>query len=229
MSKQYKNIDLLIVVVSLISVIFHFLSPNIAFAAVENKKNMINFQFLHSTKPNSIILAGNNIQKSVSTSTLKQKNKINYQVSAAIIKNYQPIENIPIEKIKNNESEEEFFEYIAKDKFINIEKEAQLVAGNLKIISRKRVLITAYSSTPDQTDSTPFITAANTHVHDGIIAANFLPFGTKVRIPLLFQNKIFTVEDRMKSDTKMDIWFSSRQEAKNFGVKITEIEIVENL
>ena len=32
------------------------------------------------------------------------------------------------------------------------------------------VVITGYSSTPDQTDSTPFITASGTYVEDGIVA-----------------------------------------------------------
>src|SRR3989344_3213041 len=56
---------------------------------------------------------------------------------------------------------------------------------------------TAYSSTPDQTDDTPFITAKGTTVRDGIIAANFLPFGTRIKIPDIYGDKIFVVEDRM--------------------------------
>ena len=52
-------------------------------------------------------------------------------------------------------------------------------------------IVTAYSSTPDQTDATPFITANGTTVHDGIIAANWLKFGTRVRIPDMFGDKVF--------------------------------------
>src|SRR3989344_1966573 len=59
------------------------------------------------------------------------------------------------------------------------------------------VAASAYSSTPDQTDDSPFITAWNTRVRDGIIAANFLPFGTKIKIPDAYGDKIFIVEDRM--------------------------------
>ena len=88
------------------------------------------------------------------------------------------------------------------------------------------VVITAYSSTPDQTDSSPFITASNKRVRDGIIAANFLPFGTKVKFPALFGDKEFTVEDRMKSNTKVDIWFSDRESALRFGIKRSEMIIV---
>ena len=91
---------------------------------------------------------------------------------------------------------------------------------------KKWVLVTAYSSTVDQCDSTPFITASGTHVHDGTIAANFLRFGTKVKFPALYGDKIFTVEDRMKSNRKVDIWFPTRAEALKFGAKRTMMEIV---
>ncbi|MEA2098223.1 MAG: hypothetical protein U9P70_04085 [Patescibacteria group bacterium] len=96
-----------------------------------------------------------------------------------------------------------------------------------KVKNRKLVLVTAYSSTVDQCDSTPFITANGTHVHDGTIAANFLKFGTRVKFPSLYGDKIFIVEDRMKSNYKVDIWFPTRQEAKNFGAKRVEIEILD--
>lgn len=98
-------------------------------------------------------------------------------------------------------------------------------------IRKIRVVITAYSSTIDQTDLDPFVTAAGTRVRDGIIANNLLPFGTKVRIPEIYGNKVFVVEDRMswkKGNYHIDIWFPSYWEAKNFGAKRTYIEILEN-
>lgn len=90
-----------------------------------------------------------------------------------------------------------------------------------------KVLMTAYSSTPDQTDDSPFITANGSHVRDGIIAANFLPFGTKVKFPELYGDKVFSVEDRMhkRFSNRMDIWMETRQEAINFGVKYVTVEI----
>ena len=93
---------------------------------------------------------------------------------------------------------------------------------------KRWIVITAYSSTPDQTDSSPFITASGTTVRDGIIAANFLRFGTWVKIPALYGDKIFIVEDRLhpKNGHKIDIWFPTRESALNFGVKYTEIEII---
>jgi 3D (Asp-Asp-Asp) domain-containing protein len=98
-----------------------------------------------------------------------------------------------------------------------------------KVIRKIRVLTTAYSSTPNQTDSTPFITASGEQVKKGIVANNFLPFGTKIRIPELYGDKVFMVEDRMhwsKGNYCVDIWFSSTGEALNFGAKSTYIEVL---
>lgn len=83
------------------------------------------------------------------------------------------------------------------------------------------ITVTAYSSTVDQCDDTPFITANGTHVRDGIIAANSLAFGTKVQFPDVFGDKIFVVEDRMNArySDRADIWFETREEAKQFGIK----------
>jgi 3D (Asp-Asp-Asp) domain-containing protein len=97
-------------------------------------------------------------------------------------------------------------------------------------VQMKKIIVTAYSSTLDQTDSYPFITASGEWVSDGIIAANFLPFGTRVKLPLLFEDKIFIVEDRMHerfADTRIDIWFPERELAEEFGIKETIIEILE--
>lgn len=91
----------------------------------------------------------------------------------------------------------------------------------------KNVPVTAYSSTPDQTDSTPFITASGTHVRDGVFAANFLPIGTRVKIPEVYGDKIFIVEDRMNARYRVhgDIWMETRQEAKTWGIKYVTLEV----
>lgn len=89
--------------------------------------------------------------------------------------------------------------------------------------------ISAYTSTPDQTDSTPFIAASGKRVHDGMIAANWLPFGTIVKIPSLFGDKEFIVEDRMNpryGHGHMDIWFDGgKADARKFGVRHRIVEI----
>ncbi|MDD2658033.1 MAG: hypothetical protein PHD04_05335 [Candidatus Pacebacteria bacterium] len=91
------------------------------------------------------------------------------------------------------------------------------------------VELTAYSSTESQTDSTPLISASGKTVHDGMVAANFLPFGTKIKIPSLFGDKIFTVGDRMNKrfQNRIDVWFSNTEAAIKFGFKKAFIEIVE--
>ena len=91
------------------------------------------------------------------------------------------------------------------------------------------VIITAYSSTIDQTDASPFITASGTYVRDGVVACNFLKFGTRVRFPQLYGEKIFVVEDRMapQNSHKMDVWFVTRWQAKHFGVKRAKVEVLE--
>ncbi|MCD6410753.1 3D domain-containing protein [bacterium] len=91
------------------------------------------------------------------------------------------------------------------------------------------VVVTGYSSDPLETDDTPFITASGTFVREGVIATNFLPFGTKIRIPSLFGEEIFVVEDRMNPRKKfqIDVWFPTKEEAINFGVHKTYIEVLE--
>ena len=90
------------------------------------------------------------------------------------------------------------------------------------------VSLSGYSSTPDQTDASPFITAKGTYVRDGIVATNFLPFGTAIRIPDLFGNKIFVVEDRMNKRYwyNVDVWFTSREAALQLGRRTVTIEVL---
>ncbi|MBI2042438.1 MAG: 3D domain-containing protein [Candidatus Nealsonbacteria bacterium] len=100
-----------------------------------------------------------------------------------------------------------------------------------KIRKTVKVIVTAYSSTIWETDDDPFTTAAGTYVRDGIVANNLLPFGTRIRIPDVYGDKIFVVEDRMnrkKGNYHFDVWFPSYWEAKNFGAKNTYIEILES-
>lgn len=89
--------------------------------------------------------------------------------------------------------------------------------------------VTAYSSSRDETDDTPFETASLSHVRYGIVAANWLPLGTKLQIPEIFGDKIFVVEDRMNQryPNRVDVWMPSKQKAKQFGKKTAEIVIIE--
>lgn len=91
------------------------------------------------------------------------------------------------------------------------------------------VVLTAYSSTPEQTDKSPFITANGLQVYDGLIAANWLSFGARVKFPELFGNKIFTVNDRMHPRYgygRVDLWLDAPiEKVKEFGVKRITMEI----
>ena len=99
----------------------------------------------------------------------------------------------------------------------------------LKLMGEIPVLVTGYSSSVWETDDTPHITASGTLVREGIVATNVLPFGTKIRLPELFGDKMFVVEDRMsfKKSYQVDIWFPTQWDALNFGVRQTHMEIVQ--
>ncbi|MEA2088643.1 MAG: hypothetical protein U9O55_02285 [Patescibacteria group bacterium] len=107
-------------------------------------------------------------------------------------------------------------------------QEIKIVKKIPEVSYSKYITVTAYSSTVDQCDSTPFITANGTRVYDGIIAANFLRFGTKVRFPEYSGNKIYTVEDRMhqRFSNRADIWMTTRTQAINFGAKRLKMEVL---
>ena len=89
--------------------------------------------------------------------------------------------------------------------------------------------VTAYSSRAEETDDTPFITASGSTVNWGLVATNAYPFGTKIRFPDLYGDRIFTVKDRMHSRYKnrLDIWFPETAHAQHFGLQITRVEIIQ--
>jgi|ETNmetMinimDraft_26_1059896.scaffolds.fasta_scaffold150412_1 3D (Asp-Asp-Asp) domain-containing protein len=89
------------------------------------------------------------------------------------------------------------------------------------------VTMTGYSSTPDQTDDTPFITANQTHVRWGIGASNFLSFNSQIQVPEYFDDETFIITDRMHSrfSDRIDIWFPTREEAMAFGKRRLQVEI----
>ncbi len=92
--------------------------------------------------------------------------------------------------------------------------------------------ITAYTSEAIQCDASPCVTANGFNVCEhGIedtIADNSLPFGTKVKIPELFGDKIFIVRDRMSSryQNRTDIWMKDKKSALLFGKKFAKIVIL---
>jgi len=98
--------------------------------------------------------------------------------------------------------------------------------GDPQVVKEHWLTVTAYSSEPRQTDSTPFTTAWITPVRDGVVALNFLPKGTVVRFPDMFGDKLFVVEDRMnvRYPYRADIWMYERDDARQFGIKYLRME-----
>ncbi len=91
--------------------------------------------------------------------------------------------------------------------------------------------VSAYTSEAAQTDSTPCIAARGfdlcAHNEEDVVAANFLPIGTKLRIPELYGTRVFTVVDRMNEryDRSVDVWMRNKADAKSFGRKRAMIEV----
>ena len=107
---------------------------------------------------------------------------------------------------------------------------ASVENGYPYVVTKKvKMVITAYSSTPEQTDNTPLITASGKKVEDGIIATNLLPFGTRLKIPEFFGEKIFIVEDRMhaRKSNFIDIWMPSKTAAAEFGINYTQVVVLD--
>ncbi len=108
----------------------------------------------------------------------------------------------------------------------------QLPINEIKVARTKKVTITAYNAVPEQTDSTPCITADGTDICKNknikVVAANWLPFGTQVRIPEYFGDTIFEVRDRMnpRYGDRLDVLMESIPEAKQFGRRHLTVEIL---
>lgn len=92
-----------------------------------------------------------------------------------------------------------------------------------------QLIATGYSSTHIETDDTPFITASNTRTRTGIVAMSRdlltrytadapFAFGDTIHISGLGD---FIVEDSMHGrwTRRIDIWFPSRDEAFDFGIR----------
>ncbi len=93
--------------------------------------------------------------------------------------------------------------------------------------------ISAYTSDVAQTDADPCTTASGLNVcernAEDIIATNYgyLRFGTAVRIPELFGDRIFYVHDRMNKrySANADIWMKDIADARKFGRRTAKVEI----
>lgn len=87
--------------------------------------------------------------------------------------------------------------------------------------------VTAYTSSPDETDDTPFITASGETTRRGIVACpGKYPFGTLV----LIEGLAYTCEDRMnkryRETEHWDVWVPTKAEAYKWGRRELLITII---
>ncbi len=127
-----------------------------------------------------------------------------------------------------NSTDQKTKEYTPNSTHIDINLNKIAIASKSQNYKTKKVWVTAYSSSPDETDDTPFITASGKFAQDGFAATNMLPFGTKIKIPELYGDKIFIIEDRMheRKQNVVDIWMPSKEKAILFGSHYTDIIII---
>lgn len=94
------------------------------------------------------------------------------------------------------------------------------------------VTVTAYSARPEETDDTPFHTAANQRVRPGSVAVSRdlfdsgWVFGKKVYIKGL---GVYTINDLMAARKRnhIDIFIGDTEEARNFGVQKREAHLID--
>jgi len=87
--------------------------------------------------------------------------------------------------------------------------------------------ITAYTSSVDETDDTPFITASGERTGSGILACPArYEFGTKI----IIEGEEYVCKDRMNKRYRegdyFDIWVESKEVAFNWGRQDVEVEVI---
>ena len=106
-------------------------------------------------------------------------------------------------------------------------KELELEArGPVEIIEILPAVVTAYTSSRDETDADPFTTASGERAGLGIVACPArYEFGTAVEI----NGEEYICDDRMhkrfREQDRFDIWVETKAEAKEWGIKKLEVEI----
>jgi 3D (Asp-Asp-Asp) domain-containing protein len=117
-------------------------------------------------------------------------------------------------------------EDVAGTRYVRASTLRAVVSHDLEEGESVRVWAFAYSSSVNQTDATPYTTANGSQVASGTMAANWLPFGSQVRIG----DTVYTVQDRMNERYNdkyvVDVWQGSHEAAIAWGVRVVEVEIV---
>ena len=116
-----------------------------------------------------------------------------------------------------------WIERFDSETFIYEAEAEEVVEQDTKIVI---ATITAYTSSVDETDDTPFITASGATTGEGVIACPpKYEFGTLIEI----EGRQFTCEDRMNrryhKEERFDIWVETKSEAYQWGVRELPIQI----
>lgn len=202
---------LYMLILAVVSLVFNLCFPQYsAYAKGEGQK------FVHDNNLESHAIALNDMKKSLET---KQNDQAEKEASINSEAKEEVYSQLTLEPRKKSAAKAAS----AKTNAVKTSSTPTSTSGKSKWVT-----VTAYSSTVDQCDSNPFVTASGSRVRDGIIATNLLAFGTKVKFPSLYGDKVFIVEDRMSKrfSNRADIWFETREQAKQFGVKVLEMVIV---
>lgn len=102
----------------------------------------------------------------------------------------------------------------------------KIEAATIATTTEVAAIVTEYTSSPNETDATPFVNAEGTRPHEGSVACpNQYSFGTSV----VFDGKTYVCDDRMaakfRDGSYFDIWVEGKSEAFMFGKQIAIITI----
>jgi 3D (Asp-Asp-Asp) domain-containing protein len=106
--------------------------------------------------------------------------------------------------------------------------EAQIIITDVPQGERVVAVVTAYTASADETDSTPELTAAGTRTRLGIAACpKRHAFGTRIVI----EGQEYICEDRMASkfSERFDILVATKAEAFEFGKKRIGVTIINGI
>jgi 3D (Asp-Asp-Asp) domain-containing protein len=155
----------------------------------------------------------------------------------------------PARAIKNTAIKKQI---ILRKNAVNTKVKTSTVKSKLKQKIRSfpslTVRSTAYNSSPDQTDSSPWTTSTGARTRYGIIALSRdllrrIPYGSRVRLEdggswaggrgrgkynSMLKNTVFVVEDTMhaRKTGMVDVWLPARDRAMQWGVRRLNLQIL---
>lgn len=98
---------------------------------------------------------------------------------------------------------------------------------DLPVLDTFTAEVTAYTSSEDETDDTPFLTASGETTGPGTIACpSRFKFGTLIQI----EKRIFKCNDRMhkrfRDTNHFDIWLEDKKSAREWGRRTIQVSVI---